>query len=66
MGCKESNQAENYSMKTGQWYGVGHYAVIIKQKNTERKLSIIIKVKTSIFEWCIVCPSKVLLDKATR
>ena len=29
-------------------------------------MSIIIKVKISYFEWCIVCLSKMSLDKATR
>ena len=39
--------------------------LLIKTVQREN-ISIIIKVKTRSFDWCIVCLSKMSLDKATK
>ena len=50
--------------------GVGHIecAVITVLNETVQRenTSIIIKINASSFEWCIVCLSKISLDKAAR
>ena len=69
LGLKESDSniiIILYNEK-GQWYGVDHIkrAVIINQTVQPESISIVKKVNTRSFECCIVCPSKMSLDKAT-
>ena len=40
--------------------------LLLNETVQQKYISIIIKVKDSSFEWCIVCLSKMSLDKATR
>ena len=53
-------------MKTGQWYGVGHMLLLLNETVQREDIIIIKRVKDSSFEWCIVCLSKMSLDKSSR
>ena len=46
----------------------GHISctVIIERNSKQVNARIIIKLNASSFEWCMLCLSKMFLDKATR